>query len=163
MKKNRPPRSVWTNPLHFVACGFGFGAIRFAPGTFGTLVAIPFYLFLRHLPAPLYLALTLAAFFVGIWLCDVTAKAFGLNDHPAIVWDEMVGYWLTMWLAPTHLNWLWIIVGFVLFRLFDIWKPWPIAWVDKKIHGGIGIMLDDVIAAIFAWLLLQGLSHLIHF
>lgn len=161
MKKKRPPRSIWTNPIHFIACGFGAGASRYAPGTFGTLVAIPFYLFLRHLPAPLYLTLTFIAFILGIWLCDITAKAFGLHDHPAIVWDEIVGYWLTMWLAPTQHNWLWIFVGFVLFRLFDIWKPWPIRWVDKKIHGGTGIMLDDIVAAIAAWLCLHLLCVLI--
>ena len=159
MKKNRPPRSIWTNPVHFIACGFGFGAVRYAPGTFGTLVAIPFYLFLRHLPAPLYLLITLITFVIGIALCDITAKAFGLHDHPAIVWDEIVGFWLTMWLAPAHLNVLWVILGFALFRLFDIWKPWPIGWLDKKVHGGFGIMLDDLVAAIFAWACLQFFIH----
>ncbi len=161
MKKKHLPRTIWTNPLHFIACGFGAGAIPFAPGTFGTLVAIPVYLLLRELPAPFYLLMCLIAFVIGIWLCHVTAKAFGVADHPAIVWDEIVGLWLTLWLAPTHLNWLWILIGFGLFRLFDIWKPWPIGWVDKHIHGGLGIMLDDLLAAIFAWLCLQALISFI--
>lgn len=159
MKKKPPPRSIWTNPIYFVACGFGFGASPIAPGTFGTVVAIPFYFFLRHLPAPMYLSLTLAAFFVGIWLCGVTAKAFGVHDHPAIVWDEIVGYWLTLWLAPATHSGLWMAVGFGLFRLFDILKPWPIRWLDQKIHGGFGIMFDDMIAALLAWLCLQLLYY----
>lgn len=160
MKKKRPPRSLWTHPVHFIACGFGSGASRYAPGTCGTLVAIPFYLFLRQLPAAAYLVTVLVAFAIGVALCHVTAKAFGLHDHPAIVWDEIVGYWLTMWLSPMHWNSVWLIAGFALFRLFDIWKPWPIGWIDKKLKGGFGIMFDDLVAALFAWLCLQFLYYL---
>jgi len=87
-------------------------------------------------------------------LCGVTAKAQNCHDHRGIVWDEMVGYWLTMLYAPSH--WVWMVVGFVLFRFFDIVKPWPIRWLDRRVHGGFGIMIDDILAAMFALLLLQG-------
>lgn len=155
MRKKHPPRSVWTNPIHFIACGFGFGATGIAPGTLGTLVSIPFYLLLRHIQIGWYAAVIFVSFFIGIWLCGKTAKHFGVHDHPAIVWDEIVGFWITMFLAPLKMNWLWIILGFLLFRLFDIWKPWPIKWFDQQVHGGFGIMIDDVFAAIYAWLILQ--------
>lgn len=153
MKKNHPPQILWTNPIYFVACGFGFGAAPYAPGTFGTLIAIPFYFLLRHLDPMSYLVVTVIGFALGVWLCDVTAKAFNTHDHPAIVWDEIIGYWFTMWLAP-HL-WYWWVAGFILFRIFDAWKPWPIKTADRYIHGGFGIMFDDFLAAIYAWLILQ--------
>ena len=157
MRKARPPRSLWTNPIHFIACGFGFGAARYLPGTFGTLVGIPFYLLLRHFSPVHYLFIVLITFIVGVKICDITARSFGVDDHPAIVWDEMVGYWITMFLVPMKFNWIWIIVGFFLFRLFDIWKPWPIRWFDQSVKGGLGIMVDDVIAGIYAWVILQAI------
>jgi phosphatidylglycerophosphatase A len=149
--------NFWRNPVYFLASGFGIGAMPVAPGTFGTLIAIPFYLFLQHLPLAAYAAVVLVAALVGIWLCDKTAKALGEHDHPAIVWDEMVGYWLTMLAAPK--GWFWVILGFALFRLFDIWKPWPIGWVDRHVSGGFGIMLDDILAAIYAGLILQVIAR----
>jgi len=85
---------------------------------------------------------------VGIYLCGKTADALGVHDHGGIVWDEIVGYLITMIAVP--LDWKWVLVGFILFRIFDIWKPWPIKWVDSKVSGGLGIMLDDVLAGIFA-------------
>ena len=144
---------VWTNPWHFFAFGFGSGLLPWGPGTWGTLMAIPFYLLLRPLPHSIYLTVVLLAFIVGIVICDVTSRDLGVHDHSGIVWDEMVGYWLTMFAAPAHIWWL--MMGFALFRLFDIIKPWPISWIDKRVGGGIGIMLDDILAAIFAAVCLQ--------
>ncbi len=155
MREHTTPRTIWTNPLHFIACGFGAGNVRLAPATFGTLIAIPFYLLFRHCHLWCYIGLVALAFCVGIWLCDKTAKDFGVVNHPGIVWDEMVGFWITMSLAPLKLNWLWIIIGFGLFRLFDIWKPWPIIWVNRHTKGGFGMMVDDLVAGIYAWVVLQ--------
>ena len=119
----------------------------------GTLVAIPFYLLMMNWSAPVYIAFLVFTFLVGVYLCDRSATALDVHDHPGIVWDEMVGYWITMFAAPA--GWPWMLLGFVLFRFFDIVKPWPIGWVDRKVSGGFGIMLDDVLAALFAWALLQ--------
>ncbi|CAN5242599.1 phosphatidylglycerophosphatase A [soil metagenome] len=159
MKPNITPPSVWTNPLHFVAFGFGSGALPFAPGTWGTVVAIPLYLAIRDLSLAYYLTILFVAIIAGIWLCDKVAKEVGVHDHSGIVWDEIVGYGVTMIAAPHE--WQWIIIGFLLFRLFDIWKPWPIGWIDKHAPGGFGSVIDDIVAAIYAWLVLQGLAYLI--
>ena len=94
-----------------------------------------------------------AGFALGVWICDRTARDLGVHDHPAIVWDEVIGYFVTMITAPP--GWVWIVAGFALFRLFDILKPWPIRWIDRHVHGGVGIMLDDVLAGVFAWLSMQ--------
>ena len=108
---------------------------------------------------PYYLALAIVMFAAGVWLCGKTADRLGVHDHPAIVWDEIVGYLITMILAPS--GWLWILIGFVLFRLFDIWKPWPIHWLDKQVRGGLGIMIDDVLAAVYALICLQIIAYLL--
>lgn len=147
------PQSVWRNPIHFLAFGFGSGAMPVAPGTFGTLVAIPIYLLMEPLSLWLYLAIVTGITVLGVWLCHVTSRDLGVHDHPGIVWDEIAGYLITMIAAPT--GWLWVLLGFVLFRIFDIIKPWPIGWADRRVSGGLGIMLDDVLAAVYAWLLLQ--------
>lgn len=154
MIKNSAPPSVWRNPIHFLAFGFGSGAMPFAPGTFGTLVAIPLYWLMLPLSLWAYLSIVSAITLVGVWLCHVTSRDLGVHDHAGIVWDEIAGYLITMIAAPA--GWQWIVAGFLLFRFFDIIKPWPIGWVDRRIHGGLGIMLDDVLAAVFAWLVLQG-------
>ncbi|MCZ2723545.1 phosphatidylglycerophosphatase A [Marinomonas sp. 15G1-11] len=155
---DKVPRSVWRNPVHFLAFGLGSGTVDKAPGTFGTLAAIPIYLLMQHWTDLNYLIMLIVTFIVGIYLCDKTSKDLGVHDHSGIVWDEFVGFWITMWMAPE--GWLYIIVGFVLFRVFDILKPWPISWLDKKVEGGFGIMIDDVLAGVFALLALQGLIHL---
>ncbi len=144
---------ILRNPVHLLAFGLGSGLAPKAPGTFGTLAAIPFYLLLQHLPLWQYGLFVLVAFAIGIELCGRTSKALGVHDHPGIVWDEFVGYWLTMLAAPP--GWIWVLIGFVLFRLFDILKPWPIRWIDRRIEGGFGIMLDDILAGCFALLALQ--------
>jgi len=154
MSRNSAPRSVWRNPIHFLAFGFGSGAMPFAPGTFGTLAALPVYLLMQPLNLWAYLAVVLVMTLVGIWLCHVTSRDLGVHDHGGIVWDEIVGYLITMIAAPS--GWQWIVAGFVLFRFFDIIKPWPIGWVDRRVHGGLGIMLDDVLAGVLAWAVLQG-------
>ncbi|WP_151705105.1 phosphatidylglycerophosphatase A [Nitrincola alkalilacustris] len=150
---SKTPASVWRNPIHFIAFGFGSGASPKAPGTVGTLAAIPLWLLLVQLPLTTYLLILLAAFAIGVWICQRTSDDIGVHDHGGIVWDEFVGFWITMIAVPAH--WLWILIGFALFRLFDIWKPWPIGWVDKRVKGGMGIMLDDVIAGIYAAILIQ--------
>lgn len=158
MKKHVVPTTVWTNPIHFLAFGFGSGVVPVAPGTFGTVAAIPLYWLMQGLTLPVYIAITGLVTLVGIWLCDVACRDTGVHDNPGVVWDEIAGYLITMIAAPQ--GWLWTVWGFLLFRLFDIWKPWPIRWFDRRVDGGFGVMLDDVLAAVYAWLVLQG-SYLI--
>ena len=149
---------VWHNPVYFTAFGFGAGLAPVAPGTFGTLAAIPLYLLIVWFLSPLsYVIILLLAFLCGVWICDKVSSEMGVGDYGGIVFDEIVGYLLTMWAVPLGLPWL--IGGFLLFRLFDIWKPFPISWVDKHIKGGLGIMLDDVLAAIPACLILHGIAY----
>lgn len=136
------------NPVHLLAFGLGSGLSPFAPGTMGTIAGLILYLPLAMLAWPWYLGIVLTAFLFGIYLCGKTSADLGVHDHGGIVWDEFVGYWLTMLWIP--FDWVWIVAGFVLFRLFDIVKPWPIGWLDKKLGGGLGIMLDDVIAGLLA-------------
>jgi phosphatidylglycerophosphatase A len=146
------PAAVWRDPFHVLALGFGAGALPRAPGTWGTLAAVPFYsLLLRPLDTPVYLVWVALLFVGGVWWCGRTARLLRVADHPAIVWDEMVGFWLTMAATPGGLPWL--AAGFILFRLFDIWKPWPVRRLER-LPGGLGIMLDDVAAAVYAALLL---------
>ena len=140
------------HPVHFLALGLGSGLSPKAPGTAGTLVAVPFVLLWQSFPWWGFAAVVLLAFVVGVWLCGLTAHNLGVHDHPGIVWDEFVGYWLTMLFAPT--GWLWLLLGFIFFRIFDILKPWPIGWADRQVSGGMGIMLDDVLAGIYAGLVL---------
>jgi len=148
-----PVRVVFSNPIHWLAFGFGSGLAPVAPGTFGTLVGIPFFIAMAGLPLPLFLALTLLLFVVGVWICDRSSAALGVHDHPGIVWDEIVGYLVTMIAAP--LQWQWLLIGFLLFRLFDILKPWPIRWLDRRVGGGFGIMVDDLLAGIFSLAIMQ--------
>lgn len=150
---NRVPRTIWRKPLHFIAFGFGSGAMPIMPGTFGTLMAIPFYLLIQDLPLSLYILLVSALTIFGIWLCDVVSKEIDEHDPPGMVWDEIAGYGITMIGAPK--GWLWVVLGFILFRIFDIWKPGLIGTIDKKVSGGLGIMLDDVVAALCACLVLH--------
>ena len=147
------PEAVWQDPLYFVAFGFGSGAMPFAPGTFGTLMAIPFYLLLRPLPLALYLFCIILFIVASIWISDRASQAIHIHDHPGMCIDEFAGFFVTMINAP-H-GWQWIVLGFVLFRLFDIWKPWPIHIIDEKVHGGFGMVLDDIVAGLFSLVILQ--------
>ncbi len=140
------------NPLHLLAFGFGSGLSPTAPGTLGTLVAVPIYLAMQPLSLGLYLGLVLAGFLAGIWICGRTSRDLGVHDHGGIVWDEIIGYLFTMTLAPPGV-W-WVLGGFLLFRFFDILKPWPIRWFDHQVPGGFGIMFDDMLAGLYAGLLL---------
>jgi phosphatidylglycerophosphatase A len=135
-------------PIQFLALGFGSGLAPKAPGTFGTLAAVPLFLLLSLLTPIYYLVVVIFLSIVGIYICGKAAEDAGVHDHPAIVWDEFVGFFITMFMVPV--SWQSIAVGFVLFRLFDIAKPWPISFIDKKISGGFGIMFDDIIAGFFA-------------
>lgn len=146
-------RLNWRNPLHWLATGFGSGLSPFAPGTVGTLAAIPFYWLMSYLPLSVYIAVTVVAAIAGIWICQSATKAIGQDDHGSIVWDEFVGFWITMIAAPKGLFWL--LAGFLIFRFFDIIKPWPIRWLDRYVKGGLGIMVDDVLAGLFGLLVMQ--------
>ena len=161
MIKNRPDLAglKLSNPLHFLAIGLGSGLAPKAPGTFGTIAAIPLYLLLSQLTAPVYLGVVLVAILVGFWCCHQTSKDMGVHDHKAIVWDEFVGFWITMFAAPA--GWIWLLVGFALFRFFDVLKPWPISWLDHNVHGGIGIMMDDVLAGLAALAAMQLLANFV--
>lgn len=146
-------KQLVTNPNHFFAFGFGSGLAPKAPGTFGTLAAIPVYLLIQDLSWPIYVSWLVVTFALGVYWCDRSSKQLGVHDHGGIVWDEFVGYWITMFLAPK--SWLWVLIGFLLFRFFDIIKPWPINWLDRKVIGGFGIMIDDVLAGVYAFVVLQ--------
>lgn len=146
-------KQLLSNPNHFFAFGFGSGLAPKAPGTFGTLAAVPLYWLLQDLAWPIYGTWLIVTFALGVYWCDRSSKQLGVHDHGGIVWDEFVGYWITMFLAPT--GWVWMLLGFVLFRFFDIIKPWPIGWLDRKVDGGLGIMIDDVLAGVYAFAVLQ--------
>jgi len=131
-----------------LAFGFGSGLSPVAPGTAGSLVAVPLALPLILLPLSAALGVIAAAFVFGVWLCGRVGRRLGVHDHSGIVFDEFVGLWLVLVCVPFH--WAWWLAAFVLFRIFDAAKPWPIGWFDRRIHGGLGVMLDDLLAAGFA-------------
>lgn len=151
-------RLLLSHPAHFISLGFGSGLSPRAPGTAGTLAAWLLYPLLR---APIsdfvFLALLTSFFVAGIIAADRTGRALGASDHGAIVWDEIVAFWLVLFFAPPGLAWQ--AAAFVLFRFFDIVKPQPIRWADSRIGGGFGVMLDDLIAAGYAILALAVLKH----
>lgn len=151
-------RTIWTNPIHFVACAFGFGTLPWMPGTWTTLATIPIVIALKHFPEWAYIGISVAMVLIGIYICGVFNRDIGSKDHPACSWDEMAGFLLVMIGLPP--SWYYLLTGFVLFRFFDIIKPWPISWADQKVSGGLGVMLDDVIAALFSLALLHGLTGL---
>jgi phosphatidylglycerophosphatase A len=140
----------------FLAFGFGAGLAPFAPGTFGTLIAVPMYALLSHLSVALYLAIVLGLFLAGIRICQRCEDRLGVEDHSGIVWDEIVGYLITLSAVP--FSWKAAVWGFVLFRIFDVLKPWPISRLDRTVHGGLGVMLDDGVAGLFAALCLNLLN-----
>ncbi len=150
---NNVKQIVLRNPVHLLSFGFGAGLSPIAPGTFGTLIAMPIYLVLTSFSTIIYVLTVAFMFCIGCWASKQTADALGVHDHPGIVIDEIVGYLATMLFVPV--TWYWMIFGFLLFRLFDIWKPWPIKKVDRQLHGGVGIMLDDLLAAIYSLLSLH--------
>lgn len=150
---NLTARQVFTNPIHLLAYGFGAGLSPKAPGTMGTVVALPIYVLLLQLGLWGYLACMAIALVAGVFICGYTARRIGVEDPKSVVWDEVVGYLISMTGVP--FSPLWMAAGFLLFRLFDIWKPGPIRWLDRNVKGGLGIMLDDVAAALVACILLN--------
>lgn len=146
------------DPAHFFGLGFGSGLAKKAPGTFGTLVGLPLFWLISIYSLSTQLAIISALFLIGIYFCDVTGKALGVADHGGIVWDEIVAMILV--LTFTLNTWQWWLSAFLLFRLFDIWKPFPIHYFDKKLKYGFGVMFDDLLAAIYAIASLKGIEWL---
>jgi phosphatidylglycerophosphatase A len=145
-------RFLVAHPAHFIALGFGSGLAPKAPGTFGTLAAVALYWLLALVLPPLAIAfLAIPLFFLGVWACDVTGRHLGAQDHGAMVWDEIVAFLPLAALASASL--LLQLVAFLLFRLFDIWKPFPIRQVEARVKGGLGVMVDDLIAAAYAYVI----------
>ena len=140
--------SLLKDPVHLIALGFGAGLLPRAPGTAGTVLAIAPAWLMQTLPGPVHLGLVAGLFALGVWVCGESARRLGHRDHPAIVFDEVVGYLATCLVLPSHP--LGYLLAFVLFRFFDIAKPWPIRDLDHRLHGGLGIMLDDLVAALYA-------------
>lgn len=152
----RFPPGFWRNPIHVLAFGFGSGLAPKGPGTAGTLMAVLLFAGLQYLSLANLLLVVALAFVAGVGICGLASKRLGVEDHPGIVWDEFVGYWLTMCFAPP--GFFWMLAGFVLFRFFDILKPWPINWIDRRVSGGLGIMLDDLLAGFYAGCLVLALA-----
>ncbi|MCB1701336.1 MAG: phosphatidylglycerophosphatase A [Halioglobus sp.] len=136
------------SPVQFFAFGFGSGLSPWAPGTAGTLVAVPLYWLIDDWSLLWYSVFVVTAALLGIWICGAASRELKVHDHPGIVWDEFVGYWITLWAMPV--DWVWMLAGFVVFRVFDIVKPWPISHLDRKVKGGFGIMIDDIFAGVMA-------------
>jgi phosphatidylglycerophosphatase A len=154
-------RALLATPAGWLACGFGSGLAPVAQGTFGSLAALLPWLLLRELPLPLYVLVLLFGFAVGVWACNVASRALGVADHRSLVWDEFIGQWVALLpLLVLPAPWWAIVVGFALFRLFDVWKPWPISWLDRRVKGGMGVMVDDVVAGVFAAIVLALGLHL---
>ncbi|MDH5479153.1 MAG: phosphatidylglycerophosphatase A [Nitrosomonas sp.] len=151
---------VYSHPAHFIAFSGGVGLSPAAPGTVGTLIAFPLFWVLDYYFEPVYLLLLIdIMFIVGIWACGVTGKSLGVADHGGMVWDETVAFMLVLFFTPV--GWVWQIAAFLLFRFFDIVKPQPIRYYDKNLHGGFGVMFDDMLAAFFALLCLAGWKALV--
>jgi phosphatidylglycerophosphatase A len=136
----------------FLAFGFGSGLSRFAPGTMGTVAAIPLALLLKCLPVFVFWPALMGLFLLGVKICTLSSKRLGRHDPGGIVWDEMVGFWLTIAFLPV--SWPWWLAAFALFRFFDILKPWPVRWAENRFGDGLGIMLDDIFAALYAMAIL---------
>ncbi len=144
-------RAVLAHPAGWIASGFGSGLSPFAPGTAGSAAALLPWLLLRELPLAAVVGVIVLAFAIGIWASDVVIERLRISDPGVIVCDEFVGQWISLlplliWPAP----WPWVIAGFFLFRLFDVWKPWPCSWADRHVKGGFGVMLDDALAGVYA-------------
>lgn len=155
-QKAKATAKVWRNPWHFIAFGFGSGLLPTMPGTFGTLVAIPIYYLLRDCSLQNYALIVVVITVFGMWLSEKVSREIGIHDYPGMNFDEIVGFLVTMFAAPE--GWFWVILGFTLFRITDIWKPGPIRWVDKHVSGGFGVVLDDILAAVISWLILQTIA-----
>ena len=150
---------LFAHPAHFFALGFGSGLAQKAPGTFGTIVGLPLFWLISGQSLNTQFAIIALLFVIGIYFCDVAGKNIGVSDHGSIVWDEIVAMLLVLALTPfSAAYWL---VAFLLFRLFDIWKPFPIRQFDAKLKNGFGVMFDDLLAAIYAVLTLMAMQWII--
>jgi phosphatidylglycerophosphatase A len=141
------------DPVVFIALGLGSGLSPKAPGTAGTLLTVPLVYFLQQQTVLVYALVTLFVLLTGPWVCGYAAKKLQVHDHSGIVYDEVAGFLITMFMIPA--DWILMLIGFILFRFFDAVKPWPISWLDKNVHGGLGIMLDDVLAGLISLLSLM--------
>lgn len=148
------PKPNLRDPVQFLAFGFGSGMAPRAPGTVGTVAALPVYAAMNTQALWVYSILVLLAAVAGIAICERASRRLNVHDHPGIVWDEFVGLWIALWAVP--MTWTWVLAGFLIFRFFDIFKPWPIGWLDRHADGGFGIMIDDIVAGVFTCALLQG-------
>ncbi|MGK2960315.1 MAG: phosphatidylglycerophosphatase A [Candidatus Malihini olakiniferum] len=147
-----------SNPWHLLATGFGSGLSPWMPGTAGSLAAIPVWYLLSFLPWQLYFLTIILSICIGVYLCHQTAKDMGLHDHGSIVWDEFVGMWITLMAIPDE-QWQWVLAGFLVFRVLDIFKPWPMCWFDSNAHGGMGIMIDDIVAGVISAGIIYWIGH----
>jgi len=141
----------------FLATGFGVGYSPVAPGTLGTLIAIPVYYFLSEIPSPLYEITLIGFFFLSVWVSENAERLFGKKDDQRIVIDEIIGFLITMLWVPKTIRF--VMIGFFLFRFFDILKPFPIRHVEKRFKGGFGVVLDDVAAGVYSNIILQIISY----
>ncbi|MBM4196951.1 MAG: phosphatidylglycerophosphatase A [Gammaproteobacteria bacterium] len=141
-------RRVMRDPVHWIPFGLGAGLLPFAPGTWGSLAAVLLYWIVPAQSAATNAILVAAGFALGVWLCGVSARRLGVHDHPGIVFDEIVAMWAVLSVVPRGAGWS--AAAFLAFRVFDVWKPWPIREADHRIPGGLGIMLDDALAAFYA-------------
>lgn len=157
---SQSPKALLRHAAGWIASGFGSGFSPRAPGTVGSAAALLPWLWLRTLPLPYYALAVALAFAIGVWASTWVVRRSGVQDPQVVVWDEFVGVWIALAAAPP--GWIWMLAGFALFRLFDIWKPWPVSWADEKLHGGLGVMLDDVFAGIYALLLMQLAAFFLH-
>lgn len=158
-KQTQPDiKLLLSHPAYFCALGFGSGLAKKAPGTFGTLMGLPLFWLIADLGFYSQLVMIAALFLIGIYFCEKTGKALGVADHGSIVWDEIIAIMLVLTITPYQ--WQWWLAAFLLFRLFDIWKPAPIRQCDAKIKGGLGVMLDDLLAAVYAMISLGALQWL---
>lgn len=148
-----------SHPAHFLALGAGTGLAPKAPGTVGTLLGLPLFLLVSPLHFYTQIFIITGLFLIGIYCCDKTGKALGVADHGGIVWDEIVAMMLVLTFTP--MQWQWWLAAFLIFRLFDIWKPAPIRQCDARIKGGLGVMVDDILAAVYAILSVKLLLWLI--
>ena len=145
--------ALWKYPIHFVAYGFGTGLMPFAPGTFGSLVGVVFFWFLAPLHAGAYAGTVACLFTAGVYICGQTARDRGAVDPGFIVYDEIVGFLVVMYLMPKE--WRWIAAGFIAYRIFDIWKPFPIHAAEKELPLGTAIIADDFMAGMYTLVILQ--------
>lgn len=150
---------VWMYPVHFLAYGFGTGLAPFAPGTFGSLVGVALFCLMRSLSARAYAAVVLVLALAGVFICGQTARNLGAIDPGKIVFDEIVGFLVAMYLVPARIPW--IVSGFIIYRVFDIWKPWPIHLVEEGLGLGSGIMADDIIAGLYTLAILHVTHHVL--